>query len=84
MQTSPPDPAHAPQFASLLLRSTHTPLQLTSVGLQQMCEPPFDLHDVFGDCVPQLLPHEPHVAFAETSVQTPLQLTWPVGQHTPS
>jgi hypothetical protein len=83
-QVSPPAVAHAPQFASLELMSTHTPLQLTSVGRQQMCDVPAVLHDVFGDCVPQLLPHEPHVASALTFVQTPLQLTWPVGQQTPS
>ena len=72
--TWPPPPAHAPQFASSLCASTHWPPQLISFDLQQTCDVPEVLHDVFGDCVVQLLLHEPHVAASVMSVQTPPQL----------
>ena len=68
-----------PQFWGWLLRFTHAPLQFVSFDRHALAQLPLE-----QTSSPQVFPHLPQLSWSVASTtQTPLQLTWPLGQSLP-
>jgi hypothetical protein len=77
---------HEPQLLTSVFLSTQVPLQRSGVGLVQLdtqvCDD--ELQNVLIGQLTAFWQVEPHEVLLSRSLQTPPQLTWPVGQHRPA